>query len=185
MGSPTGATKHSLRSRLRTHFLVSIFENPQFLHLYIFTTRSITRRVRRPRHTRASENVCRRRVRVSSPRGQHYGRNDTNMSDTKHRLEASAGLSRRTFLYSLGALALSACGSGPDTSEAAAAGRATGTADAAAGNRALARVATGTDAVMTSQAFVTATNRIFLRPGCGPTSIERTFLYFSETKDAI
>ncbi|WJN74777.1 hypothetical protein [Burkholderia anthina] len=106
------------------------------------------------------------------------------MSDTKHRLEASAGLSRRTFLYSLGALALSACGSGPDTSEAAA-DRATGTADAAAGNRALARVATRADAVTTSQAFVTATNRIFLRPGCGPTSIERTYLYFSETKDAI
>ncbi|MCW3610619.1 LamG-like jellyroll fold domain-containing protein [Burkholderia cenocepacia] len=74
------------------------------------------------------------------------------MSDTKHRLDASAGLSRRTFLYSLGAIALSACGSGTDTSESAA-GRATGTATAAGDNRAHARAATGADAVTTSQAF--------------------------------
>ncbi|RQR37218.1 MULTISPECIES: LamG-like jellyroll fold domain-containing protein [unclassified Burkholderia] len=69
------------------------------------------------------------------------------MNDSQLRLESGARISRRTFLYSMGALALSACG-GTGASESA-----TGTAVAAAGNRALARVATGTPAIATNAAF--------------------------------
>ena len=72
------------------------------------------------------------------------------MHDTPLLLESNARVSRRTFLYSVGALALSAC-NGSGASENV---RGVTTAAAAGGNRALARVATGTAAVTTRTAFV-------------------------------
>ncbi|UEP53210.1 alginate lyase family protein [Burkholderia ambifaria] len=72
------------------------------------------------------------------------------MHDTPLLLESGARVSRRTFLYSVGALALSAC-NGSGASENV---RGVTTAAAAAGNRALARVATGAAAVTTRTAFV-------------------------------
>ena len=73
--------------------------------------------------------------------------NDATMNDRQFRPGSGAGISRRTFLYSIGALALSACGSTEST------GNAGGIATAAAGNRALARVATDTATVATHEAF--------------------------------
>ncbi|HDR9507442.1 hypothetical protein C5615_13325 [Burkholderia cepacia] len=69
------------------------------------------------------------------------------MNDTQFGPGSGAGISRRTFLYSVGALALSACGS------TNASGSVTGIATSGAGNRALARVATGTATVATRKAF--------------------------------
>lgn len=62
-------------------------------------------------------------------------------------------LSRRTFLYSLGALALSACGGESPAASAGASSRVAAAA-ALAANDALARAATGETAVSTSAAFV-------------------------------
>ncbi|WP_240766312.1 LamG-like jellyroll fold domain-containing protein [Paraburkholderia flava] len=63
-------------------------------------------------------------------------------------------LSRRTFLYSLGALALSACGGGESPVASAAGSRSAASAAVIAANDALARVVTGEADVSTSAAFV-------------------------------
>src|SRR6478735_3769711 len=68
--------------------------------------------------------------------------------------EQEAGVSRRTFLYSLGALMLSACGGGSGATGAAVSRTASSGTSAAATGSALAHVATGAADVTTSGAFV-------------------------------
>ena len=73
--------------------------------------------------------------------------------DDLNKNEQETGVSRRTFLYSLGALVLSACGGGSGTSAGASVNRTTSAGAAAAGG-ALAHVASGAADLTTSGQFV-------------------------------
>jgi hypothetical protein len=72
--------------------------------------------------------------------------------DDKKQSEQQAGISRRTFLYSLGALALSACGGGGGSADAASVSRSS--TSRSTSSAALAHVATGATDVTTNGAFV-------------------------------
>ncbi|WP_118185129.1 LamG-like jellyroll fold domain-containing protein [Paraburkholderia phosphatilytica] len=77
------------------------------------------------------------------------------MSDTNNNNEWDSGVSRRSFLYSLGALVLSACGGTAGSADAASSStKASAKAVSDAQSVTLAQVATGQTAISTSGAFV-------------------------------